>query len=134
MKKILSLILALAMTLSLFSGINVFAVEQEVLLDENFDDCLFENPKGWSFPKAGAALQATTSMTGKAVKFEDTTLIAHGISNLALGNTFSVYKKVNNDLPVSNNYYGDFMIFDAGEILAESKTDIKNKYEENKKL
>lgn len=32
------------------------------------------------------------------VKFEDTTLIAHGITNLALGNTFSVYKKVNNGL------------------------------------
>lgn len=70
MKKLLSLLLTLAMTLSVFSGITVTAADPVVVYEDNFDSYLFDAPDDWIIPE-NAFLQSQIAKAGKAMKIKD---------------------------------------------------------------
>ena len=74
MKKLISLLLAFTMILSVVSGITVFAREESVLLfEDTFDDNVFDSPAGWETNKYASKsyLQSKLAMEGKALRIVD---------------------------------------------------------------
>ena len=79
MKKILSLILVFAMAVSIFSGLTVFADDEEfkLLFEDNFDAEIMDLPTQWQLPnndsyfKTNQYLQSKVAITGKALYVND---------------------------------------------------------------
>ena len=73
MKKLISVFIVLAMSVSLLSVFPVFA-DGEILYSENFDKYVFDMPNGWSpnaFAQKKAWLQKDYAIKGNAMHVYD---------------------------------------------------------------
>ena len=75
MKKIITIILAISLILSAFSGITIFAEEYKVVFFDDFNDNVGDLPANWEYEKkytpSHSYLQSKVSMSGKALKIVD---------------------------------------------------------------